>query len=379
MQTVPFASLRRIAALTVKEFYAVLFDKKSRILLFIVPMAMLFIFSRAVTMEVTNASLAVMNRDSGDMGRIFVSYFSSGPTFTQVFELSDTREILTTIENQKALMVLHIPENFSRNLAAGRATVVQTVLDGRKINSAQIANGYAEAIARQFFSARAAGGAAYRDNVPRVDVAARFLFNPNLTYLWFTLPVLLVLLTQMISLIVSGMSVARERELGTFEQLLVSPLSSVEIVIGKAVPATVLASLEGLVMHCIILTVFGVPFAGSFALLAACVGLFILAVTGVGLFISSLCSTQQQAFLGCFTYMMPATLLSGFIAPIENMPVVLQYLTLLNPARHIVNVSVGIYLKGASFANVWPEMLWLGAIAATTLTFAAWYFKRKTQ
>jgi ABC-2 type transport system permease protein len=318
------------------------------------------------------------------MGRQFVSYFSSGQTFTRVFELAGTQEIRPALESQRALMILHIPEDFSRKLALGQPVAVQTILDGRKINAAQIANGYADAIAQQFSRTLARrvsspGSSSALPQAPQLDVAARYLFNPNQSYLWFTLPVLLVLLTQMIALIVSGMSVARERELGTFEQLLVSPLTSTEIVIGKSAPAIFLAFCEGSVIHVIALTVFGVPFMGNLALWAGCLGLFILSVTGVGLFISSLCNTQQQAFLGCFTYMVPATLLSGFVAPIENMPQALQTLTLLNPARHILRVALGIYLKGLPFSSVLPEMLWLAGIATTTLLFSAWYFKKKTQ
>ncbi|MDR2529502.1 MAG: ABC transporter permease [Synergistaceae bacterium] len=374
----PAASFHRVAVLTRKEFHAVLLDKKSRAQLFVAPFFMLCLFSFAITMEVKNASLAVLNRDSGDMGRRFVAYFSSGLTFTRVVELPGAGAVRPAIENQEALMALHIPENFSRNLALGRPVSIQAVLDGRKINAARIANGYVEAIARQFIqdTATQTGRGA---RAQKIAVATRYLYNPNLSYLWFTLPVLLALLTQMIALIVAGMSVARERELGTFEQLLVSPLSPVEIVIGKAAPAAILAFCEGVVIHGVILAIFGVPFAGDFRLLATCLGLFILAVTGVGLFISSLCSTQQQAFLGCFTYMAPATLLSGFVAPVENMPAALQHLTLLNPARHIVKAALGIYLKAAPLENVLPEMLWLGGIAAATLTFTAWFFERKTR
>jgi ABC-2 type transport system permease protein len=366
------ASLRRVAALTVKEFHAVLLDRKSRAQLFVAPFVMLTLFSFAVTMEVKNASLAVLNQDSGDLGRRFAACFSP-PTFTSVLELHNTQEIRTTIENQRALAVLHIPKDFTRRLALGQPVAVQTILDGRKINSAQIANGYAEAIAQQF--ALSLGGS----RPPRLQVAARYLFNPNLTYLWFTLPVLLVLLTQMVALIVSGLSVARERELGTFEQLLVSPLSPVEIVAGKVIPAALLAFCEGLVIHGVARTAFGVPCVGSFPLLAACLGLFILSVTGVGLFVSSLCGTQQQAFLGCFTYMVPATLLSGFVAPIENMPLAMRYFTLLNPARHILKAVLGVYLKGTPFWDVLPEMLWLAGIGTSTLIFAAWFFKKKNQ
>lgn len=371
-------SMHRIVTLTVKEFYAVLLDGKSRAQLFVAPFIMLVIFSFAVTMEVKNASLGVLNLDAGDLGRQFVSYFSAGPAFTNIFELESTRDIRPVIEEQKALMVLSIPRDFSRKLVAGQPTAVQTVLDGRKVNAVQIANGYAELIAQQFAHTLPARSGKI-SSPPQVDIVTRQLFNPNLEYLWFTLPILLVLLTQMICLIVSAMSVARERELGTFEQLMVSPLSSVEIVIGKATPAVAIAFCEGIAIHCISLFAFGIPFVGSLPLLLLSFGIFILAVTGVGLFISSLCSTQQQAFLGCFMYMVPAVLLSGFAAPIENMPYVLQQFTLLNPTRHIIAISIGIYLKGMPFSDILPELLWLTGIAAVTLVFAGWFFKKKTQ
>jgi ABC-2 type transport system permease protein len=372
------ASFRRVATLTIKEFQIVMLDKKNRSQLFISPFVMLFLFSFAITMEVKNASLAVLNRDSGDLGRQFVSYFSSGSTFprARVVELKSVREIRPAMENQRALMVLHIPEDFSAKLLSGRPVSAQILLDGRKVNAGQIAAGYADAVARRFecdLAARAGSS-----GLP-LEVTTRYLFNPNQSFLWFTLPVLLALLAQMIALIVSGMSVARERELGTFEQLLVSPLSSVEIVIGKAIPAVSLAFCEGLVIHGIARTVFGMPFTGNFPLLAFSLWLFILSVTGMGLFISSLCETQQQAFLGCFAYMVPAVLLSGFVTPIENMPRPLQLLTLLNPVRHVIEVLLGIYLKALPLSAVLEEIFWLGGIAGATLVLAAWFFKKKTQ
>jgi ABC-2 type transport system permease protein len=378
------SSLHRIHALIVKEFYIALLDKNSRKQLFLAPFVMLFIFSFAITMEVKNASLAVLNQDSGDLGRRFVSYFHSsrggldpsaaGRPFTRVFWLEGEQDIRPAIENQRALMVLNIPRDFSEKLESGRPAAAQLILDGREINAAQIAAGYADFIARQFLRSLAGASAA-----ELFEVETRYLFNPNQTYLWFTLPVLLTLLTQMIALIVSGMSVARERELGTLDQLLVSPLTPAEIMAGKAVPVLFLAFGEGVVIHIIARTVFRIPFAGNLGLLAASFALFILAVTGIGLFISSLCSTQQQAFLGCFTYMVPAVLLSGFVAPIENMPRALQMLTLLNPLRHTIEAVLGIYLKGAPVSDILPEMLWLAGIAAATLTFSAWFFKRRTQ
>ncbi|MDR1648934.1 MAG: ABC transporter permease [Synergistaceae bacterium] len=364
-----FSAFHRTAALAAKEFYVVLMDRRCRAQVFVAPFVMLAVFSFAVTMEVKNAALAVLNEDTGDLGRQFAAAFSSGPAFIRerAFEVSGARELDAAIETQKALMALHIPGDFSARLTGGQSVAVQVVLDGRKTNAAQIAGSYAAEIARSFALSLAA-------REPILDVRTRLLYNPNQMYLWFTLPMLLVILTQMIALIVSGLSVARERELGTFEQLLVSPFSSTEIVAGKTVPAVLLAFCEGALIHCVALWLFGVPFAGSLPLLAASFGLFILSVTGMGLFISSLCETQQQAFLGCFMYIVPSVLLSGFATPIENMPEMLQTLTLLNPMRHIVTVALGIYLKGTPFSDILPELLWLAGIASATLSLAGRFF-----
>jgi ABC-2 type transport system permease protein len=366
-----FDAFYRTAALAAKEFYVVLMDRKSRVQVFVAPFVMLAVFSFAVTMEVKNAALAVLNEDTGDLGRRFAAAFSSGPAFPRerAFEVSSARELDAAIETQKALMALRIPGDFSARLIGGRTAEVQVILDGRKTNAAQIAGAYAAEIARGFALPLGAE--------PPLDVRTRLLYNPNQMYLWFTLPMLLVILTQMIALVVSGMSVARERELGTFEQLLVSPFSSAEIVAGKTVPAVFLAFCDGVFIHCAALWLFGIPFAGSLPLLAASLGLFILSVTGVGLFISSLCDTQQQAFLGCFTYMIPSVLLSGFATPVENMPEILQTLTLLNPMRHIVAAVLSIYLKGTPLSDIFPELLWLAGIASATLSLAGWFFARK--
>ena len=366
----------RIRALVVKEFYAVLLDPKTRFQVFVGPFVMLFLFSFAITMEVRNASLAVLNQDNGDLGRRLEAAFTASPAFTRSFSISSVREIEPVIAEQRALMVLRIPEDFSASLMRGVPAPVQVVLDSRKANAVQIAYGYASQIAGRF-------ARTLRKTVTGADallsIESRQLFNPNHDYLWFTLPVLLVVLTQMLALVVSGMSVARERELGTFEQLLVSPLSPWEIVIGKTLPAAAIAFGIGTAIHLLARTVFGVPCLGSLGLLAFSFLLFILACTGVGLFISSLCSTQQQAFLGVFTCMVPFVLLSGFATPIENMPDPLQALTLLNPARHVIVIALGVYLKDIPPGEVMAQLLWLGGIAAATLGSAGWFFKRRIQ
>ena len=366
----------RIRSLVVKELYAVLLDPKTRFQVFVGPFIMLFLFSFAITMEVRNAPLAVLNQDNGDLGRRLEAAFTASPAFTHAFSLSSVLEVEPAIAEQRALMVLRIPEGFSASLMRGEPVSVQVILDGRKANAVQIAYGYAVSITSGF-------ARGLRKTLTGADallsVEPRQLFNPNHDYLWFTLPVLLVVLTQMLSLLVSGMSVARERELGTFEQLLVSPLSPLEIVAGKALPAAAIALGIGVAIHVLARTVFGVPCLGSLGLLALSFLLFILASTGVGLLISSLCNTQQQAFLGVFTCMVPFVLLSGFATPIENMPHALQTLTLLNPARHIIVIALGVYLKDIPLREVTVQLLWLCGIAATTLGAAGWFFKRRIQ
>jgi ABC-2 type transport system permease protein len=372
----------RLAALIKKEFFAVLLDKRSRMPLFVAPFMMLFIFSYAVNMDVKNASMGVLNLDEGNVGRQYISFFSGSPTFTRIFELDGVNDIKRVIDNQEALMVLHIPNDFSKKLIAGEAVTVQVILDGRKTNASNIVNGYAAAISEKFameIVKRSSEWSAKAQKQPRITVSPRHLFNPNLDFIWFTMPVLLVLLTQILSLMVSGLSIARERELGTFEQLLVSPLSSTEIIIGKAVPAICIAFGEGIIMFLISISVFKVPFTGNVLLLASSMLIFIMAATGVGLFISSLCNTQQQAFLGIFTYMVPSVLLSGFAAPIENMPHGLQDITYLNPLRHIISISLGLYLKDVSLLDISSKLCWLSGIATATLVFAGWFFKKRTQ
>ena len=274
-------------------------------------------FGRIRSLVVKELYAVLLNQDNGDLGRRLEAAFTASPAFTHAFSLSSVLEVEPAIAEQRALMVLRIPEGFSASLMRGEPASVQVILDGRKANAVQIAYGYAVSITSGF-------ARGLRKTLTGADallsVESRQLFNPNHDYLWFTLPVLLVVLT---------------------------PLSPLEIVIGKALPAAVIAFGIGIAIHILARTVFGVPCLGSLGLLTLSFLLFILACTGVGLFISSLCSTQQQAFLGVFTCMVPFVLLSGFATPIENMPHALQTLTLLNPARHIIVIALGVYLKDA--------------------------------
>lgn len=366
-------TLSRVRALVVKELLAVLRDKKSRIMLIMPPLLQLTIFAFAATLEVKNVDLAVLDSDGGKAAVELTQRFTGAPYFKNVFPLHGQGEVAPALQNERAMAVLVIDQHFSRDVAAGRPAQVQILLDGRRSNTSQIVQGYASRIVEQYskdIAARAARPG------PPATLVARNWFNPNLEYLWFTVPNLIGMLSMVVGLIVTSLSVARERELGTFDQLLVTPLSPLEILAGKTIPAMILGLTEGFLIVTVAITLFGIPFHGSLAVLAVSLFLYMFSVVGFGLFISSLCSTQQQAILGTFTFMIPASLLSGFATPIETMPQALQIISLANPMRHFLVAVRGILLKAMPLQTV-LETIWpLAIIAAVTLCLAGWFFRR---
>jgi ABC-2 type transport system permease protein len=276
------------------------------------------------------------------------------------------------VDEQRVMLTITFLPDFSRRFSEGQVAPLQMIADGRKSNSAQIAQGYVSQVVNQFVSEQVTTG-----NAPDVQVVERTWFNPNLDYIWFTLPSLAVMITLQICLNVTAMSVAREREMGTFEQLLVSPMQPLEIMAGKSIPALILALMEVTVFILITVFVFRIPFHGSVPFLYLSLTVFIIAMIGIGLSISSIAVTQQQAMLGIMTTLLPATLLSGYAAPIENMPYWLQPLTYANPLRYIMVVIKGVFLKDMPpleiLNNTWP----MAIIAVFTLSLATYLFRRR--
>ena len=365
--------LTRLRALIIKELLNILRDPKSRTVLLVPPIIQIFIFSFAMTMEAKNVHLGVLNLDAGRAGFELVQRFKEARTFTRILPLQGREEIEPVLDAQRALAVLVVPVDFSRRLDAGRPTTVQLLLDGRKTNTAQIVRGYAQRILDGFLAER--GSVVSRPAV----LLARNWFNPNLEFLWYTVPSLICILSTVISLILTALSVAREREMGTFEQLLVSPLQPFEILAGKALPALFLALCSASLLLAIAIFVFRIPFQGSLVLLYGALVVFLSSIVGIGLFISSLCMTQQQAILGAFVFMPPAVILSGFATPIENMPAWLQNVTLANPLRWFMIIVRGIFLKDMPPADVLANALPMMAIALVTLAAAGWLFTRRME
>ncbi|MGE3955053.1 MAG: ABC transporter permease [Parachlamydiales bacterium] len=366
--------ITRLWVLIYKELLAVWRDKKSRAVLVIPPIVQLLIFAHAATLDVKNVRIGVVNRDGGGRGFELVERFRGSPTFTKVTDLGFIENIAPYINNQRGMMVLSIGPEFSRNIEEGRPAQVQLILDGRKSNTAQIVAGYANTIIEQYNDSFGRTTELARENTTLVP---RNWFNPNLIYYWFNVPNLSGVLTTLVALLVTALSVARERELGTFDQLLVSPLSPFEILLGKTIPAILISLAEGTIIILAALYLFRVPMEGSFLYLYLGMLVFICSVVGLGLFISALCKTQQQAILGTFLFMSPAVLLSGFATPIENMPEWLQIATLANPLRYYLVIAKGVMLKDMPFSILLGYLWPLGVITLCTLTASGWFFGRR--
>jgi ABC-2 type transport system permease protein len=352
-------------------------DSKVRISILLPPIIQLFIFTFAATLDVKDVPIGILNRDSGEQGFLLVERFYGAKIFNnRIFFLKGVEEMGPFIDEQKGVMIVSIDEQFSRNLDAGKPATVQLVFDGRKTNTAQIVAGYTEQIINQFNNDYTAMN---KVKVQNVELVPRTWFNPNTLYFWYNIPCLVAVLSMLTCLVVTTQSVARERELGTFDQLLISPLSPTEILIGKIIPGMIIGLAEGTLMLTVGTLILGVPFTGSLILYFLSLLIFVSAISGVGLFISSLSSTQQQAMLGTFIFMMPSVLLSGFATPIENMPDWLQPVTYLIPLRYMLILSKGIFLKAMPasivFANIWQLIV----ISVFTLLGAGLFFRRRLQ
>jgi ABC-2 type transport system permease protein len=369
--------LKKIIALIWKELLTVLRDRKVRISILLPPIIQLVIFTYAATLDVKNVPIGILNRDNGEQAFLLVERFYGTKIFNNnIIFLKGVQEIGPFIDLQKGVMVVSIDEQFSRNLDAGKPAAVQLILDGRKSNTAQIVAGYTGQIINRFNNDYTA---ALDLKIQNVELVPRTWFNPNILYYWYNIPCLVGVLSMLICLVVTTQSVARERELGTFDQLLVSPLTPYAILIGKIIPGIIIGFLEGLFMLTIGTLVLGVPFTGSLLLYFLSLFIFVSSVSGVGLFISSLSTTQQQAMLGTFVFMTPSVLMSGFATPIENMPQWLQPFTYIIPLRYMLIISKGLFLKAMPakivLVNVWPLIV----ISCVNFIGAAWFFRRRLE
>jgi len=365
--------MSRVAALIRKELQTLLRDRQGRLLLIMPVLLQLAVFPFAATLEVKNNTLAVFNEDAGAESVELIQRLAQAQAFTSILYLRSEADQRRAIDQQQALVVLRFPPDFSRAVATDQPARIQAIFDGRRSNSAQIAVGYVNLILQDYLtdSGRPTRPAALS------ELVVRHWFNPNLDYVFHIIPSLVAIITTIGTLVVTSLSVAREREQGTFDQLLVSPLTPGMIMVGKTIPALLLAIFQASIILSAGVFVYRIPFQGSLLLLYGSMVFYILALAGFGLLISSICSTQQQAFLGVFSFMMPAVLLSGFPSPVENMPLWLQYLDWFNPLRHFIVIVKGVFLKDLGVAGLFSSLWPLLVIATLTLATANWMFRRR--
>ena len=366
--------LRRILALMAKEFLALLKDKRSRFVLIGPPLVQLLVFGYAATFDLRHVPYALLVEDSGYAARDLAAALRGSPSFSEVARLSHEGEIAPLIDRKGALMVVRIGPRFSADLLSGRPASLQVIVDGRNSNTALLVVNYVRVIVDQFNRDWAA---AHGTRMPPAKIETRAWFNPNLESRWFFLPGIVGMLTLLVTMLVTSLSVAREREQGTFDQLLVTPMRPVEILIGKALPGFIIGVAEATLIMAVTVFWFGVPLVGSLLTLYTGVLLFLLSAVGVGLMISSLAVTQQQGLLGAFFFLVPAIILSGFATPIANMPPLVQNLTLLNPMRYFLVVLRGVFLEGTPFALLIPQFWPMAAIGVTALAIAGWLFRHR--
>lgn len=362
----------RILSLIVKELQDLFRNRRSAFILILPVILQVAVFPFVATLEVKNCSVGILNEDGGKASVEYVQRIKASPYMEEVHIYDGERAWSRALDEQKILAALRIPSDFGARLQqTGRASV-QCVLDGRHSNSSQIVAGYLGRILEDMTVGSESASA------PAEPLSVRHFYNGELEYQWIILPSLVALITSFSCLIVTAISLAREKEEGTYEQLLVSPLTPLQILAGKVVPAILVALMQGSIIAAGAVFFYRVPFTGSVALMYVALILFSFSLAGIGLAISSICRTQQQAFISVFCFLVPAIVLSGFLSPVENMPAFLQWVSRLDPLSYLLIILKGAFLKGYGFHNAWRELAAFAVIACATLSFAYVVMKRRS-
>jgi ABC-2 type transport system permease protein len=344
-------------------------------IIFIAPVLQLAILGYAATTDVRNVPIVVVDTDRSPGSQDLISRFTGSGIFDIVDVVSDTRDVDRYLESGDAWMALAIPASYGQDVAAGRPTTLQVVADGSDANSTNIALGYASNLiagyAQEMVAQRRPSGTAAGGGGGSIEPRVRVWFNPTLESRYFMLPGIFALLLLVVTSNLSSMAIVREREVGTLEQLNVTPLGRLELIIGKLLPYGIIGLIDVLIVLVVIVFWFEVPLRGSFWLLFGMSLIYLLTTLGLGLFTSTISHTQQQAMMtSTFFFLIPMMYLSGFIFPIENMPALIQPITYLIPLRYFVVILRGIFLKGVGLETLWPQALALLGWGVVILTLA---------
>jgi ABC-2 type transport system permease protein len=362
-------ALAQIAALIRKELLAIVKDPASRVILLAPALMQALLFGYGATYDLTHVPYAVLDQSRGAASTELLARLDGTGVFERAATLTSPRQIADVIDADDALVVLSIPSNFENLLVTGSQAPLQVILDGRNSSTAGAAAGYVGSIVADYNKERAGAGG--------VTVERRAWFNPNLESRWNIMPAMIAALSMLQTLLLAALSVAREREQGTFDQLLVTPLTPIQILIGKALPSILIGLIQSTIIFLVIRFWFQIPMNGSVWLIYGGLVMFNCAAVGIGLSISAVSLTMQQAMLYTFLLIMPLMLLSGMLTPVKNMPAVLQVATYINPLRFGISIVRRVYLEGAGLADVAVDFIPLLVVAAITMPLSAWLFRNR--
>jgi ABC-2 type transport system permease protein len=364
----------------IKEFIQVWRDRRLRIFLFLPPLIQLIIYGYATNFDIKNVPTAIYDEDHSAASQELISRFGASEYFILSRYIDSESELRQLIDRGEITLALHIPADFAAQQKAGRTATLQLIIDATDSNAALIVAKYAssilhdysqEILQQRFHSLGHQGGM----DIP-VVIESRAWFNPNLISRVAFVPGVIAIVVMLVSLMLTAMAVVREKELGTLEQVMVTPIKPLEFMLGKTVPFVMIALVDVLLVSLFAIFWFDLPFRGSSLVLLLGTLAFLFNSVGLGLLISTVSSTQQQALMAGTFLLTPAILLSGLIFPIANMPKLFQYITYVNPLRYFITVVQGIFLKGVGMANLWPEMTAMTVMGLGMLGLSVYRFRR---
>lgn len=369
----------RIKEMITKEFIQIFRDPKMRGILFIIPLFQTLIFGYAVTTDVNHINTYVLDRDLSPRSRETIDAFTKSGYFKIVGYLNHEQEIFSKMQDNNSLVVLSIPKGFQADVDAGRNAAMQALVDGQDSNTARIASGYISKIGRRLneqFQFEMLGPLVEVMTPAKIRVETRAWFNENLESRNFYLPGIITTIMTLVTLTMTSMSIVREKEMGTIEQILVSPIKKIEFILGKSIPFSIIAYIDVIIILTVAYFWFEVPMRGSLSLLFVAVTFYLLTILGIGFFISTISKTQQQAMMATFFFYFPMVLLSGFLFPINNMPESIQWLTYFNPLSYFVFFIRSLFLKGVGFEILWPQITVLAIMGFASIVLATKRFQK---
>ena len=380
----------RIRVIVIKEFRQALREPRMRFVLFLPPILQMVIFGFAVNLDVTDAKIGWMDNDRTPVSRELRDAFEASPNFRLTELPRDDQEIKDLLDHGDVMAIIRVLPGFGKDVKRGDASAVQILVEGSNSNTASLVSSYAIQVVSRFAATRLnavqrqwmvaptiAAGMALNLDIPKLDVRRRVWFNSDLKSRNYFVPGVLVNIIALVTVMLTAMSIVREKEIGTMEQLMVTPIRPIELMLGKTIPFAIVGMVQVTALTGLALVVFQIPFRGNFFFLLGCAAIFLLTTLGAGLFISTISHTQQQAMMTFFFLFMPMFLLSGFSFPLNSMPVLVQYVTYLNPLRYFMEIVRGIFLKGTGIRILWPQLLALLGYGVMILVASALRFQKK--